>query len=102
MKRKEIVLKIDEMLSATIAQGILDAVNGMDAEDSLSVLNGLTISMAAYASSMKEHAASHTHENALELSILDWLTRIEDKLGLHFSPYINIPKPSNQEEQCLN
>ena len=79
---------IDKEMSVGVASALLDNLDGLPIEDSLSYLNGITIALARFIKGIKDNVEL-SDEDGLEKLILSWLSATDPFTGLKFSKFIS-------------
>lgn len=80
---------INKELSVNVASTMLESLDGIPIEDSLSCLNGITIALAKFIAEIKDNVEL-SDEDGLEKLILSWLSSTDPFTGLKFSKFISI------------
>lgn len=83
-------LEIDQEEAAMLAKELVHPFNGIDIEDSLTVLNAFTVALLSITMEVNKKSYSTTSDG-LEKFILTWMRNCDIRTGLHFGKYINIP-----------
>ena len=78
----------DKDMSVGVASALLDNLDGLPIEDSLSYLNGITIALARFIKGIKDNVEL-SDEDGLEKLILSWLSATDPFTGLKFSKFIS-------------
>ena len=79
---------IDKSTAMNVASAILEALDDMPMELSLSALNGVVIAMVKYVKDIQENAAL-SEEDGLEKLIYSWLSALDVYMGTKFSRFIS-------------
>ena len=79
---------IDKKMSVGVASALLDNLDGLPIEDSLSYLNGITIALARFIKGIKDNVEL-SDEDGLEKLVLSWLSATDPFTGLKFSKFIS-------------
>ena len=79
---------INKELSVNVACTMLESLDGIPIEDSLSCLNGITIALAKFIKGIKDNVEL-SDEDGLEKLILSWLSATDITTGLKFSKFIS-------------
>ena len=79
---------IDKEMSVGVASALLENLDGIPLEDSLSYLNGITIALASFTKGIKKNVELSDDEG-LEKLILSWLSATDPFTGLKFSKFIS-------------
>ena len=79
---------IDKKMSVGVASALLDNLNGLPIEDSLSYLNGITIALARFIKEIKDNV-DLSDEDGLEKLVFSWLSATDPFTGLKFSKFIS-------------
>lgn len=80
---------INKELSVNVASTMLESLDGIPIEDSLSCLNGITIALTKFIAEIKDNVEL-SDEDGLEKLILSWLSSTDPLTGLKFSKFISI------------
>ena len=79
---------IDKEMSVGVASALLENLDGIPLEDSLSYLNGITIALAKFIKGIK-YNVELSDEDGLEKLVLSWLSATDPFTGLKFSKFIS-------------
>ena len=79
---------IDKKMSVGVASALLENLDGIPLEDSLSYLNGITIALAKFIKGIKDNVEL-SDEDGLEKLVLSWLSATDPFTGLKFSKFIS-------------
>ena len=79
---------IDKEMSVGVASALLENLDGIPLEDSLSYLNGITIALAKFIEGIKDNVEL-SDEDGLEKLVLSWLSATDPFTGLKFSKFIS-------------
>jgi hypothetical protein len=79
---------IDKEMSVGVASALLENLDGIPLEDSLSYLNGITIALAKFIKGIKDNVEL-SDEDGLEKLVLSWLSATDPFTGLKFSKFIS-------------
>ena len=79
---------IDKKMSIGVAFALLENLDGIPLEDSLSYLNGITIALAKFIKGIKDNVEL-SDEDGLEKLVLSWLSATDPFTGLKFSKFIS-------------
>ena len=79
---------IDKEMSVGVASALLENLDGIPLEDSLSYLNGITIALAKFIEEIKDNVEL-SDEDGLEKLVLSWLSATDPFTGLKFSKFIS-------------
>lgn len=79
---------INKDLSVDVASTILKSLDGIPIEDSLSYLNGITVTLVRLVKEIKENCEL-SDKDGLEKLILSWLSATDPSTGLKFSKFIS-------------
>ena len=79
---------IDKKMSVGVAFALLENLDGIPLEDSLSYLNGITIALAKFIKGIKDNVEL-SDEDGLEKLVLSWLSATDPFTGLKFSKFIS-------------
>jgi hypothetical protein len=88
MKRSISSRSFDKEISVKVASALLENLNGLPIEDSLSYLNGITIALASFVKEIKRNVELSDDEG-LEKLILSWLSATDPFTRLKFSKFIS-------------
>jgi hypothetical protein len=79
---------IDKEMSVGVASALLENLDGIPLEDSLSYLNGITAALVRLVKEIRE-SCELSDEDGLEKLILSWLSATDPVTGLKFSKFIS-------------
>jgi hypothetical protein len=79
---------IDKEMSVGVASALLENLDGIPLEYSLSYLNGITIALAKFIKGIKDNVEL-SDEDGLEKLVLSWLSATDPFTGLKFSKFIS-------------
>lgn len=78
----------DKKLSIHVASELLNSLDGIPVEDSLSYLNGITIALVKFIKEIKDNVEL-SDEDGLEKLVLSWLSATDPFTALQFSKFIS-------------
>ena len=88
MKRTINSKDIDKEIALSVSSSMLESLDGIPMEHTLSCLNGVVIALARFIEEIKANA-DLSDDECLEKLILSWLSAIDPFTGLKFSKYIS-------------
>lgn len=78
---------INKELAMRVANSILEVLDGMPLEDSVSYLNGITMALVMFIRELKKNVTV-SEEGGIERLVLMWLSKVDVMADGHFSKFI--------------
>ena len=88
MKRTINSNDIDKEIALSVSSSMLESLDGLPIEHSLSCLNGIVVGMCRFVEEIKKNTEL-SDEDCLEKLILSWLSATDPVTGLKFSKFIS-------------